>query len=479
MKIRDRLIIGFSVVIFLVIIIGVVTLIQTAQIEHEFHVVEKETTPAIVAMGKLESNIFLVTLEANEYILDPVGEHLEELQEGKAKLGEAILAHEKAEEEEEHAVQLKQEITKIISLVDEIINLKDSGASMDILHEKSKMLDEIVEEFSHELEEEIEHDALQLAESHQAVDDQIQTTNNFIIIIIVITVILSIVIAWIFATSVSNPIRKLDDAARKVTNGDLDIQTNITQNWEIKSLGESFDKMVASLKELDEKKREFTIMISHELKTPLFPIKGYTEMLKDPGSGGKLTNEKLEYVNEIDNNISKLEALIGDLLIFQKLDKGELDFSKEKFSVGEFVTQLSKDYSVRSEKQIQYVINPTEEITLETDKKLLRRALDHLITNAMDFVPENNGKIEVGIHQDGENVVFYVKDNGIGISKREFENIFKKFYQVDAGDARAHGGMGTGLTICKGIIEGLGGKIWVESEEGKGSTFFFTIPKAG
>jgi len=313
------------------------------------------------------------------------------------------------------------------------------------------------------------------ANVHRLIEDR----EILVYVILMSGITSSIVIGLVLARSISKPIRKLDDAARKIANGDLDVQTNITQTGEIKSLGESFNKMVISLKELDEKKKEFTIMISHELKTPLVPIKGYTEMLKDPGSGGKLTNEKLEYVNEIDNNISKLEALIEDLLIFQKLDKGELDFSKEKFSVVEFVTQLLKDYSVRSEKQIQYVINPTEEITIETDKKLLRHALDHLITNAMDFVPENNGKIEVGAHQDGENVIFHVKDNGKGIPKREFENIFKKFYQVDAGDARAHDGMGTGLTICKGIIEGLGGKIWVESEEGKGSTFFFTIPKAG
>lgn len=200
-------------------------------------------------------------------------------------------------------------------------------------------------------------------------------------------------------------------------------------------------------------------------------------MLKVPDSGSKLTNEKLEYVNEIDNNTSKLEALITDLLIFQQLDKGEFGFSKEKFSVGEFIRQLSKDYSSRSEKQIQCVINSTEEITIETDKKLLRHALDHLIKNAMAFVPENNGKIEVGIHQDGVNVVFHVKDNGIGIPKREFENIFKKFYQVDTSKTRAHGGVGMGLAICKGIIEGLGGKIWVESEPDKGSTFYFKIPK--
>jgi len=100
-----------------------------------------------------------------------------------------------------------------------------------------------------------------------------------------------------------------------------------------------------------------------------------------------------------------------------------------------------------------------------------------LIRNATDFVPEKKGIIEIGTSEENNLITFYVKDNGIGISKENVDKLFIKFYQVDTSARRKHGGTGLGLVICKGIVEGLGGKIWIDSEEGKGTTVLFTIPK--
>jgi signal transduction histidine kinase len=100
-----------------------------------------------------------------------------------------------------------------------------------------------------------------------------------------------------------------------------------------------------------------------------------------------------------------------------------------------------------------------------------------MIRNSVDFVPSKNGKIEVGVKQENEKMIFYVKDNGVGIPKEKQKNIFKKFYQADTSQTRSHGGTGLGLIICKGLVEGLGGEIWFESEPGKETTFFFTILK--
>jgi signal transduction histidine kinase len=101
-----------------------------------------------------------------------------------------------------------------------------------------------------------------------------------------------------------------------------------------------------------------------------------------------------------------------------------------------------------------------------------------MVKNAVDFVPDQGGEIKVGVEQDDKDYLFYVKDNGVGISIVNQKNLFKKFFQVDTSATRTHGGTGLGLVVCKGIIEGLGGKIWIDSELGKGTIFYFTVPKS-
>ena len=117
-----------------------------------------------------------------------------------------------------------------------------------------------------------------------------------------------------------------------------------------------------------------------------------------------------------------------------------------------------------------------DELSVITDGTCLKRVLKYFLDNSIDFVPAGKGRIEVGAYFKDSNVIFYVKDNGIGIPKDKQGNIFKKFYQIDSSYTRTHVGMGLGLAICKGIIEGLGGKIWFESKQGEGTTFYFSIP---
>lgn len=231
------------------------------------------------------------------------------------------------------------------------------------------------------------------------------------------------------------------------------------------------------MEKIDRQKDEFASMISHELKSPLGPILGYIELLKyQQFSDSPLL--QLEAIDEIFENAKRLENIINDVLDAERLNMRQLSFNKVKFDVGEFMTKLTKEFlPLMTKKQIQFKIKTTSQLILESDGARLRQVLDNLIRNAIDFVPEKNGKIEVGVHRQDENVVFSVKDNGIGISKKQQSNLFKKFYQVDTSYTRKHGGTGLGLVISKGMVEGLGGKIWVESESGKGSIFYFSIPK--
>jgi len=127
-------------------------------------------------------------------------------------------------------------------------------------------------------------------------------------------------------------------------------------------------------------------------------------------------------------------------------------------------------------KKINFTIKCPKNLILNSDKQRLRQVLDNLIRNSVDFVPIKDGMISVEAKIKEKNIIFSVQDNGPGIPKEKQSHIFKKFYQIDTSATRKHGGTGLGLVICKGIAEGLDGKIWLESEFGKGTTFFICLP---
>lgn len=237
---------------------------------------------------------------------------------------------------------------------------------------------------------------------------------------------------------------------------------------------------IHTLLEVDKAKDEFSSMVSHELKTPLIPIMGYCEMLRDPKFFGKLTKPQLEVINEIYDNTTRLNYLINDVMKAQKLELKRLVLNKEIFEVGEFLGLIIKNHTqLMISKQITFVNNysSNDKVLIQTDKDRLHEVFTNLIQNAVDFVPEQTGKIEIGAIDNGKTILFYVKDNGIGIPSDKIDKLFTKFYQIDTSFSRQHGGSGLGLVICKGIVTALGGEIKAESGVDKGATFSFVIPK--
>lgn len=252
------------------------------------------------------------------------------------------------------------------------------------------------------------------------------------------------------------------------------VRTDITNQ---KILEENLKNALYEIKEADKLKEEFSTMVSHELKTPLTPIKGYCEMLMEKETLGELNHEQKDAIKEIERNAIRLERLIADILDAQKIDMEKMVFNKAPFDVDKFIDEIKSDLSsLFLDKEIKLVINSKVMGSIISDKQRLRQVIDNLVKNAVDFVPQKTGIVEIQITNENNNTVFSVKDNGIGIPKDAQQNIFKKFYQVDTSHTRKHGGTGLGLVVCKGIVEGLDGKIWFESQQGKGTTFYFSIP---
>jgi len=231
------------------------------------------------------------------------------------------------------------------------------------------------------------------------------------------------------------------------------------------------------LKKLERLKNEFASMITHELKTPLAAIKGHCDILMELSSNHNLTIDEVDSVNEIDQSATRLERLINDVLDAQKLEFERMNFSYQTFDLKEFMLDVEGTFAkILKEKQLKIVNHTEEKLCVYSDKYRIRQVLDNLIVNAADFVQPKSGIVEIGAKRNQDTVQFYVKDNGPGIPAEMHPLMFKKFYQVDTSSTRKHPGTGLGLVVCKGIIEGLGGKIWFKTGPDEGTIFFFTIP---
>jgi len=254
-----------------------------------------------------------------------------------------------------------------------------------------------------------------------------------------------------------------------------------SKNEHLEYMAKELDLKATQLKEMDAAKEEFAAMITHELKTPLVPIVGYTELLAD-GTLGELTPVQKEKVQLMHDSAVSLSRLISDLLDIRKLELGKMKFDVLETPVKDIVEPVVDSFKpLAQSKQITLTYAQARggnisNLMLSCDPRRIQQVLNNLISNSIKFVPEKTGVVEVMARRNADSIEFAVKDNGIGIPEEKQTGLFRKFYQVDTSLRREVGGSGLGLAISKGIVEAHSGKIWFESKPSIGSTFSFSIP---
>ena len=226
--------------------------------------------------------------------------------------------------------------------------------------------------------------------------------------------------------------------------------------------------------ESDKLKSAFLSNMSHEIRTPLNAILGFSELLREINSEEK----KEKYITFIRNNGLHLLRIISDIIDISKIESKQMIAYNTKESINRNLIELFGYYDLNKEvisKGIKLILHKSENNELVLcDHSKTRQVLDNLINNAIKFTEQ--GSIEFGATIVGDKIRYFVKDTGIGISGKDKEKIFERFWQSERGLSRKYEGTGLGLSISKGLIDTLNGKIWVESEQGKGSAFYFEVP---
>lgn len=223
---------------------------------------------------------------------------------------------------------------------------------------------------------------------------------------------------------------------------------------------------------------EIVPVVIHQLKTPISVIKGYIEALL-AGDCGKITATQKEYLSDVLENIERISSFINSLFDVSRIEDKKLEIKLDPVSLENVIAGVLKDLS-------RWIAANNCEVFFERPKKLpkvltdpirIREAIQNFISNAAIY-KEIKGKVRISLKQKGKEVIFSCQDNGIGIPKEDFKKVFNKFYRSEKSMTLDPSGTGLGLFICKAIVELSGGKIWFESKEGKGTTFYFTLPVA-
>jgi two-component system phosphate regulon sensor histidine kinase PhoR len=233
---------------------------------------------------------------------------------------------------------------------------------------------------------------------------------------------------------------------------------------------------VTRLRRLEQVRRDFVANVSHEIRTPLTSIKGFVETLNDGALSDRQT--AMRFLTIIDKQTNRLNSIIDDLLSLVTLEESEersdIQFTDNDFSgVIKSALDVCKPYALK--KNISFEVQCYDHISAKMNATLIEQVLVNFVGNSIKYSPENT-KIIVSCEINNQCIVLKVQDEGIGISKDHIKRVFERFYRVDKARSRKEGGTGLGLSIVKHIAKVHNGKVWVESEQGKGSCFYLSLP---
>jgi two-component system sensor histidine kinase BaeS len=290
-----------------------------------------------------------------------------------------------------------------------------------------------------------------------------------------VAILVGVALGFLFSWLITGPMRQLTLAARKVATGDFSYRISRKSDDEIGKVSDAFNTMAKELEKKEKSRRQLLADTAHELRNPLSIIQGNLEAWLD----GVIAPTSEQVASVYDETVL-LSRLVTDLRDLSLAEAGQLKLYQNATELSEFVfAEIASVQNRCQEKRILIDAElPTGLPSVFIDRDRIRQVLHNLIDNALRYT-KAGGTIKIGAsHKKRGWVTVYVSDSGSGIASEDLPHVFDHFYKVDRSRQRGHGGAGIGLAMVKQLVELHGGKVWVESQKGKGSTFFFTLPVA-
>jgi len=312
---------------------------------------------------------------------------------------------------------------------------------------------------------------------------------NLIVSFVLAGVLLIILLA--ITRQMTNPLNKLAGVMRNAREGAKDVRADVKGTREVVEMEKAFNTMMDVLDAREEDLRatrdlaleaarlkgEFAANVSHELRTPLNGVLGMLDLLKDMG----LTSKQSEYIEIAAGSAESLLELIDDILDFSKIDSGKMEIEREQFNLSDLLEEIMLLLGTQAQRKnlcIAYLIDTQIPEVLRGDSGRLRQVLINLLGNALKFTHKGDISVEVDFkcrHENEMQLNFSVRDTGIGMPEEVQSKVFEAFSQADGSTTRKYGGTGLGLAISRQLVDLMGGELAVDSEEGKGSTFWFDL----
>ena len=317
-------------------------------------------------------------------------------------------------------------------------------------------------------------------------DAVIFSKETFIAIVVSLFAVLTItsigITIW-YKISVFKPLSRLDEAIRQIEEGDLDTPLE-RESGELGNLFDDFENMrltlndsIDTLIEYDRFGRELVSNISHDLRTPITSIKGYVEGIMDNVAD---TPEKKErYIKTIYKKARDMDQLVNELSVFSKIDSDNMTYNMEVIPICGYFDDCADELSMDAESHgfdFVYDNKLDRDVQVEMDPEQMTRVINNIVNNSFKYAKDDNNKIELRLYMEDEDVAISFKDNGRGISPKDAERIFERFFRTDESRGSATGGSGIGLSIVQKVVEAHGGAVSASGELGKGMEIKIILP---
>lgn len=281
---------------------------------------------------------------------------------------------------------------------------------------------------------------------------------------VIVMAIVSFIAMLFFAKKLIDPITALTHVTKRIGESQYVPELNIERKDEIGQLAKSFQQMTERLQENDEIRKQFISDVSHDFQSPLLNIKGYAQLLHNEEQGAET---RKQYTSIIQSETERLSTLTKQLLLLTSLDQLKTPLKKVEFQLEEQIREVVRNYQWQVVSKELSLDSELEEIMYYGDPSFLEKVWDNLVSNAVKYTKE--GSISITLRQERNEVVFEIKDSGIGIAEEHLPRLFERFYRADASRNKDIEGTGLGLSIVQQVLALHDGSIEVESEEGKGT----------